>query len=59
MKNMRPISLYEVIRKVCTTTVAKRIHRILHEADVLHAGQSEYRLDQGTMMYLLQVMNQI
>jgi hypothetical protein len=36
MKNMRPISLYEVIRKVWITTIAKRIHRVLHEAGVLH-----------------------
>jgi hypothetical protein len=32
MKNMRPISLYDVIRKVWTPTIAKRIHRVLHEA---------------------------
>jgi hypothetical protein len=59
MKNMRPISIYKVIRKVCTTTIAKRIHRVLHEADVLHGEQSGYRLDQGIMMSLLQVINQI
>ncbi len=51
--NMRPISLYEVIRKVWTTTIAKRIHRVLHEAGVIHGAQGGYRLDQGTMMSLL------
>jgi hypothetical protein len=59
MKNMRSISLYEVIRKVWTTTIAKRIHCVLHEAGVHHEGQSGYRLDQGTMMFLLQVINKI
>jgi hypothetical protein len=59
MKNMRSISLYEVIRKVWTTTIAKRIHRVLHGAGVLYSAQSGYRLDQGTMMSLLQMINQI
>jgi hypothetical protein len=59
IKNMRPISLYKVIRKVLTTAIAKIIHRVLHEAEVLHGLQSEYRLDQGIMMSLLQVINQI
>jgi hypothetical protein len=59
LKNMRPISLYEVIRKVWTTTVAKRIHRVLHDANVLHAGQGGYRHDQGTMMPILRVINRI
>jgi hypothetical protein len=59
MKNMRPISLYEVIRKVWTTTIAKRVHRVLHEAGVLYGAQSGYQLDQGTRMLLLQVINQI
>jgi hypothetical protein len=59
MKNMQPISLYEVIRKVWTTTIAKRIHRVLYEAGVLYDAQSGYRLDQRKMMSLLQVINQI
>jgi hypothetical protein len=42
MKNMRPISLYEVIRKVWTTTISKRIHRVLQETRVLHGAQNRY-----------------
>jgi hypothetical protein len=56
---MRPISLYEVIRRVWIATIAKRIHHVLHEVRVLHSTQSGYRLDQGTMMSLLQVISQI
>jgi hypothetical protein len=52
-EKMRPISLFEVIRKVWT------IHRVLHEAEVLHGAQSGYRLDQGTMISLLQAINKI
>jgi hypothetical protein len=59
MKNMWPISLYQVIRKVWITKIAKRIHRVLHKAGVLHGAQSGYQLDQGTLMFLLQVINQI
>jgi len=59
LQNMRPISLYEIIRKVWTTTIAKRIHQVLHEANAIHSSQGGYRLDQGTMMPLLRVINQI
>jgi hypothetical protein len=31
--NIRPISLHEVIRKVWTTIIAKRIHLVWHEHD--------------------------
>jgi hypothetical protein len=34
IKKIRPISLYEIIRKVWTITIAKRIHHVLHEAKV-------------------------
>jgi hypothetical protein len=53
------ISLYEIIRIVWTTTITKRIHRVLDKAGVLHNGQIGYRLDQETMMSLLQVINKI
>jgi len=59
LKNMRPISLYEIIRKVWTTTIAKRIHLVWHNRNVPHQAQYGYRLDQGTMMPLLNVINQI
>jgi hypothetical protein len=60
MKSMQPISLNEVIHTVWTTTIANIIHRVLHEAGVLHGVQSGYQLDQqGTMMFLFQVINQI
>ena len=59
LKNMRPISLYEVIRKTWTTIVAKRIHLAWHNNDVLHPAQYGYRLDNGTHMALFNVINQI
>ena len=59
LKNMRPISLYEVIRKVWTTINVKHIHLVWHENDVLHPSQYGYRLDKGTQMPLLNILNKI
>ena len=59
LKNMRPISLYEVIRKVWTTILAKRINLIWHQEGALHAAQSGYRLDHGTYMALFNVINEV
>jgi hypothetical protein len=59
LKNMRPISLYEVLRKAWTTIIARRIHLEWHNNDVLHKSQYGYRLDQGTHMALFSVINQI
>ena len=59
LKNMRPISLYEVVRKAWTTIIGKRIHLIWHNNDVLHPRQYGYRLDQGTQMALFSVLNEL
>ena len=59
LKYMRPISLYETLRKAWTTIIGKRIHLAWHENDVLHPKQYGYRLDQGTHMALFSVLNQI
>jgi hypothetical protein len=37
----------------------REIHRVLHEAGVIHNAQDGYRLDQETMMSLPKVINQI
>ena len=59
LNNMRPISLYEVIRKVWTTILAKRIHQSWHDLDLLHPSQYGYRLDNGTLMALHTIQNDI
>ena len=56
---MRPISLYEVIRKVWTTTVAKRIHLICHHHRLLNPAQYGYRHDNGILMPLYNLLNTI
>ena len=56
---MRPISLYEVIRKVWTTIVAKRIHAIWHHHRLLNPAQYGYRLNNGILMPLYNLLNSI
>ena len=59
LNNMRPISLYEVLRKAWTTIVAKRIHLAWHQLGILHTSQHGYRLDSGTTMALHTIINEI
>jgi hypothetical protein len=56
---MRPISLYEILRKAWTTIIAKRIHQLWHDMDLLHKSQHGYRLDNGTPMALHTIINEI
>jgi ribonucleotide monophosphatase NagD (HAD superfamily) len=53
---MMPISLYEVVQKAWTTIISKRIHLVWHNHEVLHSGQYGLRLDNGTLMALLNVI---
>jgi hypothetical protein len=59
LNNMRPISLYEVLRKAWTTILGKRIHLVWHNNDVLHSKQYGYRLDKSTQMALFTVINEM
>ena len=59
LNHMRPISLYEVLRKVWTTTIAKRIHLIWHTRQLLNPAQYGYRLDNGILMPLYNLLNKI
>jgi hypothetical protein len=56
---MRPLSLYEVIRKVWTTIIAKRINLAWHNEGLLNDAQYGYQLDNGTPMPLLNLNNEI
>jgi hypothetical protein len=59
LNNMRPISLYEVIRKAWATIVGRRIHQAWHDLKLLNPSQHGYRLDSGTPMALHTVINEI
>jgi hypothetical protein len=59
MENIRPISLYEIIRKVWTTIVAKRINLVWHQHDLLNKAQYGYTLNNGVQMALFNTINEI
>lgn len=59
LANMRPISLYETTRKLWKTILARRIHQIWHDNDLLNPHQYGYRLHSGTQMPLFNVLNLI
>ena len=54
-----PSALYEVLRKVWTTTIAKRIHLVWHTRRLLNPAQYGYRLDNGILMPLYNLLNKI
>ena len=56
---MRPISLYEIVGKVWTTNIAKRINKLWHENKVLHPAQYGYTLDNGVQMALFNTISKI
>ena len=59
LNNMRPISLYETLRKIMTTIIARRIHLVWHTSGILNSNQYGYRLQSGTTMPLYNVINHI
>ena len=59
LDEMRPISLYEIIRKVWTMIIAKRINKVWHERGLLHGAQCGHKLDNGVQMTLFTVINVI
>jgi hypothetical protein len=59
LDNMRPISLYEIIQKIWTTVVARRIYRVWHEKVLLHDAQYKNKLNNGAQMALFNVINEI
>jgi hypothetical protein len=46
--NSRPISLYEVLRKVWTGIISSRIHKVLHQTGLLESLQDVFRFGKGT-----------
>ena len=59
LNNMRPISLYETLRKIMTTIIARRIHLIWHNSHLLNTNQYGYRLHSGINMPLYNILNHI
>jgi hypothetical protein len=56
LKNMRP-SLFEIIRKIWTGRVVRRIHRVWTNHNILHSSQHGFRWRQGTDTALLRILD--
>jgi hypothetical protein len=55
----RPISLFEVIRKLWAGMVAKRVQRIWQKHRLLHPNQHGFRPQYGTHTAILHVLNRL
>ena len=56
---IRPISLFEVIRKMWAGMVTTRIQRIWHKHGLLHSHQHGFRTQHGTHTAILEVLNHL
>jgi hypothetical protein len=57
LKNMRPISLFEIIRKIWTGMIVRRIQAVWTNHNVLHSSQHGFRWRQGTDTALLRIID--
>jgi len=57
LTNMRPIALYEILRKMWTGGIVAKIQTVWHRHNVLHPGQHGYRWRQGTDTALIRLIN--
>jgi hypothetical protein len=57
LKNMRPISLFEIIRKIWTSMIVRRIQAVWTNHNVLHSSQHGFRWRQGTDTALLRIID--
>ena len=55
--NIRPIGLYEVLRKVWTGIISSRIHVVLHQTGLLESLQDGFRFGKGTPQTLHRMVN--
>ena len=59
LNKIRPISLFEVIRKMWAGMVASRVQRVWHRHGLLHPNQHGFRMKHGTHSAILQVLNHL
>ncbi len=59
LNKIRPISLFEVIRKMWAGIVTTRIQRIWHAHGLLHPNQHGFCNQHGTHTAILQVLNHL
>jgi hypothetical protein len=57
LKNMCPISLFEIIRKIWTGMLVRRIQKVWTNHNILHSSQHGFRWRQGTDTALLRILD--
>lgn len=57
MDNIRPIGLFEVIRKAWTGIIGARIHTMWDQHNILHHAQHGFRWRQGTDTAIIKLIN--
>ncbi len=56
---MRPIALFEVIRKMWAGMVASRVQRVWHKHGLLNSNQHGFRMQHGTLSAILKALNHL
>jgi hypothetical protein len=59
LSKIRPISLFEIIRKLWAGMVTSRVQRIWHAHGLLHPNQHGFRTQHGTHTAIIQVLNHL
>jgi hypothetical protein len=59
LSKIRPISLFEIIRKLLAGMVTTRVQKIWHAHGLLHPHQHGIRTQHGTHTAILQVLNHL
>jgi hypothetical protein len=57
LEKVRPISLFETMRKVWTSMIMYRVQHVWNHLNVLHTSQNAYRKGYGIEMELTQILN--
>jgi hypothetical protein len=57
LKSMRPISFFEIIRKIWTGMIVRRIQAVWTNHNILHSSQHGFRWGQGTDTALLRIID--
>ena len=59
LAKIRPISLFEIIRKLWASMVTRRVQQVWHKHSVLHPHQHGFRPQHGTHTAILHVLNKL
>jgi hypothetical protein len=59
LSKIRPISLFEIIRKMWPSMVFRRVQRVWQDFNILHPNQHGFRWQRGTHTAVYYLLNQL